>query len=60
MKFSAIKDVLSGNYSIREATKKFNISDKSVLTSWISKNTCREELKPTRKGKGLSSMNKGK
>ncbi|WP_208917823.1 helix-turn-helix domain-containing protein [Paenibacillus uliginis] len=60
LKLAAIRDVLSGNHSIREATKKYHISSKSVLTGWISKYTCREEIKPTRKGKGLSHMNKGR
>ncbi|WP_205571047.1 helix-turn-helix domain-containing protein, partial [Paenibacillus aceti] len=36
------------------------ISSKSVLTRWISKYTSGEEMKPTRKGKGLSHMNKGR
>ncbi len=58
LKQAAIRDVLSGTYSIREATKQYHISDKSVLKKWISKYTSREELKPTRKGK--SGMNKGR
>lgn len=60
LKFAAIQDVLVRNCSIREVIKKYNISDKSVLRDWISKYTCGEELKPTRKGKGLSRMNKGR
>ena len=60
LKLAAVRDVLSGNHSIREATKKYHISDKSVLTRWISKYTSGEEMKPTRKGKGLSRMNKGR
>jgi len=60
LKLAAIRDVLSGDYSLREATKKYNISNNSVLTSWISKYTGREEFKPTRKGIGLSRMNKGR
>ncbi|SMF83566.1 Transposase and inactivated derivatives [Paenibacillus uliginis N3/975] len=60
LKLAAIRDVLSGNHSIREATKKYHISSISVLMGWISKYTCRKEIKPTRKGKGLSRMNKGR
>lgn len=60
LKSLAIKDVLAGSYSIREVTKRYNISDKSVLMSWISKYTCGEEIKPTHKGKGRSCMNKGR
>lgn len=61
LRVAAIKDVLSGNYSIRGATKKYHISDKGVLTRWISKYTSGEESKPTmRKGKGQSLMNKGR
>lgn len=51
-------DKESGPYSIREATKQYQISSKSVLMNWISQYTCREEIKPTRKGK--SPMNKGR
>ncbi|WP_251572935.1 helix-turn-helix domain-containing protein [Paenibacillus sp. MER TA 81-3] len=62
LKLAAITDVLSGNGSIREATKKHHISSKSVLTRWISKYTNGIEMKPTRKGKGKgkSQMNKGR
>ncbi|WP_342556514.1 helix-turn-helix domain-containing protein [Paenibacillus sp. FSL H8-0548] len=60
LQLAAVRDVLSGNHSIREATKKYHISSKSVLTRWISKYTKGIEIKPTRKGKGLSRMNKGR
>src|SRR5690606_40440087 len=36
------------------------ISSRSVLQKWISKYTGEIELKPTRKGRGLSPMNKGR
>lgn len=55
LRLAAIMDVLSGNHSIREATKKYHISDKSVLTGWISKYTSGKERKPTRKGKDYLS-----
>lgn len=60
LKLTAIKDVLSGSSSIEEATKKHHISNRSVLTKWISKYTNEIELKPTRKGRGLSRMDKGR
>lgn len=60
LKLAAIKDVLSGQYSVEEATKKHRISSRSVLGKWISKYTNEIELKPTRKGKGISHMNKGR
>ncbi|MGO0059934.1 helix-turn-helix domain-containing protein [Brevibacillus fluminis] len=60
LKLAAIKDVLSGHCSVEEATKKHRISSRSVLGKWISKYTNEIELKPTRKGKGLSRMNKGR
>lgn len=60
LKLAAIRDVLSSNYSIREATRKYHISSKSLLTRWISKYTSGEEINPTSKGKGLSPMNKGR
>ncbi|WP_018753723.1 helix-turn-helix domain-containing protein [Paenibacillus sanguinis] len=58
LKEAAIRSVLSGHYSIREATKHYHISSNSVLSNWISKYTCREEIKPTRKG--IARMNKGR
>lgn len=58
LKQAAIKDVLSGNYSLREATKQYRISDKSVLARWISKYTGKGEIKPTRKG--TIHMNQGR
>lgn len=58
LKQNAIRDVLSGKYSVREATKRHGISSKSVLTKWISKYTCGIALKPTRKGN--VPMNKGR
>ncbi|MGZ9583252.1 transposase [Paenibacillus marinisediminis] len=60
LKLAAIKDVLSGHCSVAEATEKHRISDRSILRKWISKYTNEIELKPTRKGKGLSHMNKGR
>ncbi|OAB33170.1 helix-turn-helix domain-containing protein [Paenibacillus glacialis] len=60
LKLAAIKEVLSGHCSLEAATKKHHVSSTSVLRKWISKYTSEIELKPTRKGKGLSHMNKGR
>lgn len=60
LKLAAVKEVLSHQCSIERATKKYGISSRSVLRDWISKYTSEIELKPTRKGRGLSHMNKGR
>ncbi|PQP83927.1 transposase [Paenibacillus sp. PCH8] len=60
LRLAAIRDVLSGDLSLTAATKKHHISSTSVLKKWITKYTQEIELKPTRKGKGLSHMNKGR
>jgi len=57
LRLAAIQDVLSGEYSVRAVTKKYQISSKTVLSRWISKYT---EGKPTRKRIGSSLMNKGR
>ncbi|WP_084402938.1 helix-turn-helix domain-containing protein [Paenibacillus antarcticus] len=60
LKLAAVHDVLSGHCSLEAATKKHHVSSTSVLRNWISKYTSEIELKPTRKGRGLSRMNKGR
>ncbi|MFD2117187.1 helix-turn-helix domain-containing protein [Paenibacillus yanchengensis] len=60
LKNTAIHDVLSGRCSVLTATKKHHISSTSVLRKWISKYNSEIEWKPTRKGRGLSHMNKGR
>ncbi|WP_441946928.1 transposase [Paenibacillus sp. 2TAB23] len=50
LKLASNKDVLSGNLSIWESTKKYQISSSRVLRKWISKYTCGKEINPTRKG----------
>jgi transposase-like protein len=60
LKNKAVESVLSGELSLLEATKKFEISSDSVLRRWISKYTNGEEIKPTSKGIGKSRMNKGR
>ncbi|HIW31236.1 MAG TPA: helix-turn-helix domain-containing protein, partial [Candidatus Paenibacillus intestinavium] len=60
LRLAAVHDVLSGHCSVEGATKKHRISSRSVLRKWISKYNHEIELKPTRKGRGLSHMNKGR
>ncbi|URN93496.1 MAG: helix-turn-helix domain-containing protein [Candidatus Pristimantibacillus lignocellulolyticus] len=60
LKIAAIKDILSGDYSLSAVTTKYHISSRSILQNWISKYNNEIELKPTRKGSGLSHMNKGR
>ena len=53
LKLQAVIDYLSGNYSIKELIRKYEISDTRVLRSWIKKYNSHSELKDT--GKGLSA-----
>lgn len=59
LKLSAVKDYLSGDYSIREITRMYEISDASVLRGWIKKYNSHSELKDTSQGR-TSSMTKGR
>ena len=49
-KLSAVQDYLSGKYSIREITRKYEISSTSVFRQWIKKYNGHRELKDTAKG----------
>ncbi|MEY8346696.1 IS3 family transposase [Niallia circulans] len=59
LKLSAIQDYASGNYSIREITRMYEISDPSVLRRWIKKYNSHSEIKDTSQGR-TSSMTKGR
>lgn len=59
LKLAAIKDCLTGNYSIREVARKYEISSDSVLHSWIKKYNSHSELKDTSQGR-TSTMTKGR
>lgn len=59
LKEAAIQDYLSGHYSLREVTRKYEISSKSVLRQWIKKYNGHREMKDTGKGTS-SSMTKGR
>ncbi|WP_245976861.1 IS3 family transposase [Oceanobacillus arenosus] len=59
LKESAVRDYISGEFSLREVVKKYNISGVSVLEKWIKKYTSHRELKDTGKGR-TSSMTKGR
>lgn len=51
LKQMAVQDVLSGKYSIREVTRKHEISSTSLLRKWIKKYNSHRELKDTSKGR---------
>jgi len=59
LKLAAIKDCLSGKYSIREVARMYDISDSSVLRKWIRKYNSHSEIKDTSQGR-TSSMTKGR
>ena len=48
-KIAAIKMYLSGKYSLKQVSIKYNISDKSILRSWISKYNSHKEINSTPK-----------
>lgn len=58
LKLAAVQDYLSGQYSLKEVTRKYKISDKSVLRNWIQKYNSHRELKDTGKGMTNSMTNK--
>lgn len=58
LKFAAVKDYLSGEYSLRDITNKYKISSHSVLLKWIDNYNCHRESKATIKGS--QSMTKGR
>lgn len=58
LKQAAIKDYLSGNYSLREVTYKHNISSPSVLRKWIKDYNRHRELKKRAEERGISMTNK--
>lgn len=59
LKLTAIMDYLSGKYSLREITRRYEISDLSVLRKWVNKYNSHSELKDTSHGR-TSSMTKGR
>lgn len=59
LKLAAIRDCLSGKYSMREVARLYEISDASVLRGWIKKYNSHRDLKDTSQGR-TSSMTKGR
>ena len=59
LKLAAVKDYLSGEYSTREITRKYEISSTSILRQWIKKYNSHRELKDTSKGR-TNTMTKGR
>jgi transposase-like protein len=58
LKLSAIRDYQSGEYSLREVSRKYGLTDKSTLSNWIKKYNSHREIKETSKERA-SSMTKG-
>ncbi len=50
LKEAAVRDYLSGEYSLREVIRKYSISDTKVLRKWIKNYNSHRELKETEKG----------
>ncbi|WML44221.1 IS3 family transposase [Neobacillus sp. PS3-40] len=59
LKLSAIRDYQSGEYSLREISRKYGLTDKSTLSNWIKKYNSHREIKETSKER-TSSMTKGR
>ncbi|WP_139314768.1 helix-turn-helix domain-containing protein, partial [Alkalihalophilus pseudofirmus] len=59
LKLSAVRDCLSGQCSINEAVKKYEVSSTSVLRKWIKKYNSHSEFKDTAKGRS-NTMTKRK
>ncbi len=59
LKLQAVKDHLSGEYSLREIARKYEIPSTSTLRRWIKKYNSHRELKNTSQGR-TSSMTKGR
>lgn len=59
LKLSAIRDYQSGEYSLREISRKYGLTDKSTLSNWIKKYNSHREVKDTSKER-TGSMTKGR
>jgi transposase len=59
LKLAAVRDALSGGYSLLELTHKYEISSHSVLQGWIKLYNGHRELKETSNGRN-QSMTKGR
>jgi transposase-like protein len=57
LKLSAIHDYLSGQYSLREVTRKYKLSSNSILRLWLRKYNSHREIKDSSKGKTISMTN---
>jgi transposase-like protein len=59
LKLAAVRDALSGDYSLIELTHKYEISSHSVLQGWIRLYNGHREIKGTSRGRN-QSMTKGR
>ncbi|WP_034301333.1 helix-turn-helix domain-containing protein, partial [Bacillus cihuensis] len=60
LKLAAVTNYLSGKYSLREVSQKYNLSTTSVLRKWIKKYNNHRELNDTSKGRTNSMTNSRK
>jgi transposase-like protein len=59
LKLSAVRDYLSGNHSLREVARKYELSNQSTLRIWINKYNSHRDIKSTAEGRS-QSMTKGR
>jgi len=57
LKELAIRDYISGGFSLREVVNKYEITGKSVLQKWVNKYNSHREIKATAKGMSQSMTN---
>lgn len=60
LKLKAVQDYLNGGGSLREISRKYKISDKSLLRGWIKWYNGHREFKEQSSGKGEIYMTKGR
>lgn len=59
LKLAAVRDYLSGEYSLREVSRKYELSSTSTLRRWINKYNSHRELRDTSNGR-TDTMTKGR
>jgi transposase len=59
LKLAAVQDYLSGEYSYKGVTRKYEISSTTLLRKWIKKYNSHRELKDTSQGR-TTTMTKGR
>ena len=54
LKELAVRDYISGGFSLREVVNKYEITGKAVLQNWVNKHNSHREIKATAKGMSQS------